>query len=42
MLSLTRYAYKSIMIGDDIFVTVLGVHDGQVTIGIDKPKCIGM
>ena len=38
MLNLTRNTRQSIMIGDDVVVTVLGIHGDQVTIGIDKPK----
>jgi carbon storage regulator len=38
VLALTRYNYQTIMIGNDVVVTVLGVHGDKVTIGIDKPK----
>jgi len=37
MLILTRKTGESIMIGDDISVTVLGVKGGQVRIGIAAP-----
>ena len=38
MLILTRNIGASIMIGDDVTVTVLGVTDNQVRIGINAPK----
>lgn len=38
MLVLTRRANESILIGDDITVTVLGVTAGGVRIGIDAPR----
>jgi len=37
MLILTRNAGESIMIGDDIVITILGVNRGQVRIGIAAP-----
>ncbi len=37
MLILTRNNKQTIMIGDDIKVTVCGVQDGQVRIGISAP-----
>ena len=37
---LSRYAYQSIMLGDDVVVTVLSIHGDKVTICIDKPKDI--
>jgi len=40
MLILTRRTGESIMIGDDITVTVLGVGSSQVRIGIDADKSI--
>ena len=40
MLILTRRVGKSIIIGDDIVITVLGVKGNQVSIGIDAPKNI--
>lgn len=38
MLVLTRRANESILIGDDITVTILGVVPGGVRIGIDAPR----
>ena len=38
MLILTRRVGESLMIGDNVAVTVLGVKGNQVRIGIDAPK----
>lgn len=40
MLVLTRRVGESIMIGDDVVVTVTAIRGGQVTIGISAPKDI--
>jgi len=37
MLILSRRVGEKIMIGDDIEVTVCGIHKGQVKLGIDAP-----
>jgi carbon storage regulator len=38
MLILTRRIGESIMIGDDVTVTVLNVHGNQVRIGVHAPR----
>lgn len=38
MLILTRRVSETVMIGDDVTVTVLGVKGNQVRIGINAPK----
>ena len=40
MLILTRRAGETLMIGDDISITVLGVNGNQVKIGVNAPKDI--
>jgi carbon storage regulator len=42
MLALTRKVGESIVIGDDIEVTVLSVHGEQIKIGIDAPRSIAI
>ena len=38
MLILTRRVGETLMIGDEVTVTVLGVKGNQVRIGVDAPK----
>jgi carbon storage regulator len=40
MLILTRRIGETLMIGDDVTVTVLGVNGNQVRIGVDAPKSV--
>lgn len=40
MLILTRRLYESIMIGDEVTLTILGVKGNQVRIGIKAPRTI--
>ncbi len=42
MLVLTRLADESVMIGDDIEVVVLSVHNGKVRIGIQAPADVAV
>jgi len=40
MLILTRRVGETIVIGDDIKITVLGVKGNQVRIGVNAPKTV--
>jgi carbon storage regulator len=42
MLILTRRIGESIIIGDDITISVLGVRGSQVRVGIEAPKDISV
>lgn len=42
MLILTRRVGETIVIGDDIIVTVLGIKGNQVRIGINAPKTVSV
>jgi carbon storage regulator len=42
MLILTRRIGESIIISDDITVTVLGIRGGQVRLGINAPKDVSV
>tara|TARA_B100000676_G_C17818147_1_gene701153 strand:- start:316 stop:495 length:180 start_codon:yes stop_codon:yes gene_type:complete len=42
MLILTRRVGESLMIGDDVTVTVLGVKGNQVRIGVNAPKDVSV
>ena len=42
MLILTRRVGETLMIGDEVSVTVLGVKGNQVRLGITAPKDVGV
>ena len=42
MLILTRRVGETLMVGDDITVTVLGVKGNQVRIGVSAPKDVAV
>ena len=42
MLILTRRVGETLMIGDDVSVTVLGVKGNQVRIGVNAPKDVSV
>ncbi len=42
MLILTRRVGETLMIGDEVTVTVLGVKGNQVRIGINAPKTVAV
>lgn len=42
MLILTRRVGETLIIGDDVHITVLGVKGNQVRIGINAPKNISV
>lgn len=42
MLILTRRVGETIVIGDDVVVTVLGIKGNQVRIGINAPKDVSV
>lgn len=42
MLILTRRVGETLIIGDDIIVTVLGIKGNQVRIGINAPKDVSV
>jgi carbon storage regulator len=42
MLVLTRRAKQSVMIGDDVVVTVLEVRGDQVRLGIEAPRSVAV
>lgn len=42
MLILTRRVGESVIIGDDITLTVLGVRGHQVRLGVDAPKDVSV
>src|ERR1700683_1347568 len=42
MLLLTRRVGETVMIGDDVTITVLGVKGNQVRVGINAPKHVAV
>ena len=42
MLILTRRVGETIIIGDDVHITVLGIKGNQVRIGINAPKTVSV
>ena len=42
MLILTRKVGESVMIGDDITVTVLGIKGNQVRVGVNAPRDVAV
>jgi carbon storage regulator len=42
MLILTRRAGETIMVGDEVTVTVLGIKGNQVRIGVNAPKQVAV
>jgi len=42
MLILTRRVGETLMVGDDVSITVLGVKGNQVRIGVNAPKDVSV
>jgi len=42
MLILTRKVGESLVIGDDVSITLLGIKGNQVRIGVDAPKSVSV
>ena len=42
MLILTRRVGETLMVGDDVTVTVLGIKGNQVRIGVNAPKDVAV
>ena len=42
MLILTRRVGETVMIGDEVTITVLGVKGNQVRVGINAPKSVSV
>ena len=38
MLILTRHLGETIVVGDDVHITILGIKGGQIRLGINAPK----
>lgn len=42
MLILTRKVNETLMVGDEVSVTVLGIKGGQIRIGINAPRDVSV
>lgn len=42
MLILTRRVGETLMVGDDVTVSVLGIKGNQIRIGINAPRDVGV
>jgi len=42
MLILTRRIGETLMVGDDVAITVLGVKGNQIRLGVDAPKDVSV
>ena len=42
MLILTRKVNESLLVGDDVKLTVLGIKGGQIRIGISAPRDVAV
>ncbi len=42
MLVLTRKSGESLIVGDDVIITVVEIKGGQVKLGVDAPKSIAI
>ena len=42
MLILTRRVTESLMIGNDVIVTILGIKGNQVRVGVNAPKDVAV
>lgn len=42
MLILTRKVNETLMVGDDVSVTVLGIKGGQIRVGINAPRDVAV
>lgn len=42
MLIVTRVINESLMIGDDVVVTVLGIREGNIRLGISAPRHVSV
>jgi len=42
MLILTRRIGETLMVGDDVAITVLGVKGNQIRLGVDAPKNVSV